>query len=113
MVTTVVGNADHLLTRLNIDRAALEALCRANGVRRLALFGSVVRPDFDLQRSDLDVLVALDAPSCTTYADQYFSLMEGLERLTGRRVDLLTEQSITNRYLAQHISAEKVTLYAA
>src|ERR1039457_7401821 len=40
-----------------IDREKLAALCRARGVRKLSLFGSVVRGDFDPNRSDVDALV--------------------------------------------------------
>ena len=41
---------------LAIDDAALDAFCRRQGIRRLALFGSVLRPDFRSD-SDIDVLV--------------------------------------------------------
>ncbi len=113
METVHVDASDPILKRLGLDRVALEALCRASGVRHLAVFGSAVRDDFDAERSDLDIVAALDAPSASTYADRYFMLKEGLERLTGRPVDLLTEPSITNPHLARHIAAERVTLYAA
>jgi hypothetical protein len=40
-----------------INREELAALCRARGVRKLSLFGSVLRNDFNPTRSDVDVLV--------------------------------------------------------
>jgi hypothetical protein len=40
-----------------VDRERLNAFCRARGVHRLSLFGSMLRPDFDPARSDVDVLV--------------------------------------------------------
>lgn len=39
------------------DREKIAAFCRERGIRRLSLFGSVLRDDFDLTRSDVDVLV--------------------------------------------------------
>lgn len=41
-------------------REGLEAACREYGVRRLELFGSAARDDFDEERSDLDFLVVFD-----------------------------------------------------
>ena len=42
-----------------IDRKSLAALCRPHHIRRLSLFGSVLRPDFRPE-SDVDVLVDFD-----------------------------------------------------
>jgi hypothetical protein len=45
--------------RITIDREQIAEFCRRNGVRRLALFGSVLRDDFGPE-SDLDVLVEFE-----------------------------------------------------
>ena len=50
---------------VRLDREKIAEFCRARGIRRLSLFGSVLRDDFDPDRSDIDVLaefnpVALD-----------------------------------------------------
>ena len=37
--------------------AGLDSFCRERGIQNMSLFGSVVRDDFDLERSDVDVLV--------------------------------------------------------
>lgn len=113
MAVTLAAHADEILTRLGLQRPALDGLCRANGVRRLAVFGSAVRADFDPGTSDIDVIVHLDAPTCAAYAERYFAIKEGLERMTGKSVDLLTEGSITNPYLQNRIAAEEVRLFAA
>ena len=42
---------------IEISRERIEAFCRANGIRRLALFGSVLRDDFH-PGSDIDILVS-------------------------------------------------------
>ncbi|MBI4024561.1 MAG: hypothetical protein HY360_06240 [Verrucomicrobia bacterium] len=44
---------------IQIDEAQIAAFCRARGIRRFALFGSVLHGDFDSRRRDLDVLVEL------------------------------------------------------
>lgn len=113
MDQALAATRDVVFDRLALDPVALEALCRANGVRQLAIFGSAVRADFDAERSDLDVLVTIEATTHAVYADRYFNLKAGLEQLAGRSVDLLTDTSIENPYLRRRIMAEKVTLYAA
>ena len=42
---------------IKIDREKIAAFCRERGIQNMSLFGSVVRDDFDLERSDVDVLV--------------------------------------------------------
>ena len=113
MATTLAADADAVLARLAMQQSALNALCRANGVQRLGVFGSAVRADFDPATSDLDVIVRLDAPTCAAYFERYFALKEGLERMAGRDADVVTDSSITNPYLRRRIAAEEVTLFAA
>lgn len=45
---------------IEIDREKITEFCRARGIRRLSLFGSVLRDDFDPERSDLDVLAEFE-----------------------------------------------------
>lgn len=44
---------------ISIDRTSLATLCRRHDIRRLSLFGSVLRPDFRPD-SDVDVLVEFE-----------------------------------------------------
>lgn len=88
--------------------AALPALCRRFGVKRLDLFGSAATGRFDPDRSDFDFLVTFEASG-----DDYFGLAEALEALCGRRIDLLEEQSIRNPYLRDQVMEERVQLYPA
>ena len=41
---------------IQLDREKIAEFCRARGIRKLSLFGSVLRDDFDPARSDVDVL---------------------------------------------------------
>jgi len=85
---------------LKRHRAELEA---EFGVRRLALFGSAAR-DQMRSDSDIDVLVELAAP--VSY-ERYFALLERLERLLGRRVDLVTERGLKSR-ARRHVEQDLV-----
>lgn len=94
--------------------AALPALCRRFGVRRLDLFGSAATGRFDPERSDLDFLVSFDdllPPGA--YADAWFGLRSALEALFGRPVDLLTEAALENPYLRRRVEAERRPLFLA
>ena len=61
----------HLPEFVNQQREAVGALCERLHVRRLDLFGSAVRPDFDAKRSDLDFVVAFDELPPVEYADAF------------------------------------------
>jgi predicted nucleotidyltransferase len=90
---------------------ALTELCRRFGVRRLDLFGSAATGHFDPARSDLDFLVEFDDMPPSPYAKAFWGLREGLERLFGRQIDLLTEPALVNPYLRRQIESEKRSLF--
>jgi len=94
-------------------RVALEELCRRYGVHSLFLFGSAARDDFDFARSDVDLLVDFEALPPGGYADAYFSLLESLEDLFGRRVDLVALSAVRNPYMKADIERTRTLLYAA
>lgn len=93
--------------------AELAELCRRFGVRRLELFGSATREDFDASTSDLDFLVELEPPPGLGYADAYFGLREALMRLFGREVDLVTLGAVKNPHFLAAIERSRRPLYAA
>lgn len=70
-----------------IDRERIAAFCRARGIRKLSLFGSVLRDDFDPQRSDVDVLAEFEADALRGVGFRYFGYGEELSAILGRRVD--------------------------
>jgi predicted nucleotidyltransferase len=91
-------------------QAQLEALCRRFGVRRLELFGSATTDDFD-EESDFDFLVELD--HLGNRWEQYFGLLEALEALLGRAVDLVEDGAITNPYTRASVDRTKTLVFAA
>lgn len=91
----------------------LGELCRRFHVRRLDLFGSIARGDFDAQRSDLDFLVEFEDDPKMPALDAYFGLKEALEALLGRSVDLVMPGAVKNPYLKTSIEESRETVYAA
>ena len=98
----------NLVSRHNAEGAAL---CRRFGVRRLKLFGSVATGQDDPTESDVDFLVELETLPDGTYADAYFGLLESLETLLQRPVDLVVATTITNPYSRQSVDETKTLVY--
>jgi uncharacterized protein len=93
--------------RIHIDRHELEAFCRKNSIRKLSLFGSVLRDDFG-PHSDIDVLVEFEPGKTPGFA--FFDVQEELTRLLGRQVDLHTQSSLS-RYFRDEVVAEAAVQY--
>jgi len=72
---------------LPLDRDKIAAFCRRHGIRRLGLFGSVLRDDFG-RDSDVDVLVEFQPGARTGLA--FFDMQDELSEIIGRAVDLNT-----------------------
>jgi uncharacterized protein len=100
-----------MLAFLEQQRDKLNLLCQNFGVRHLDVFGSAVTGDFDDSLSDLDFIVSFADRSPGTYADKFLNLAEALEGLFGRKVDLLTEDSIRNPYFRETIEQTRQRLY--
>ena len=96
------------------ERAAeLERLCRRHRVQRLDLFGSAATGAHG-PTSDLDFLVEFQpTDSHRVYANAYFGLLEGLQELFGRPIDLVVESTIDNPYFRESVEESRTPLYAA
>lgn len=93
------------------QRAHIAELCRRFGVRRLDLFGSVARADFQESRSDLDFLVEFVDEAPRVGLDTYFGLKSGLEGLLGRSIDLVMPDAVTNPYVRADLARDRITVY--
>lgn len=103
-----------LIELIEKKRGDLAELCRRYDVERLYLFGSAATDRFVLASSDLDFVVEMaDRQPTGSYADRYFGLLEALERLFGRPVDLVVESAIRNPYFREAVEKTKTLLYAA
>jgi predicted nucleotidyltransferase len=96
---------------LHIDRTGLAALCRRHHVRRLSLFGSVLRPDFGSD-SDVDVLVEFERGQVPGFLALHEIEMELSTLLGGRKVDLVTSAAL-NRRMRDRVLASAQVEYAA
>jgi len=94
------------------NREAIARLCRVHGVRSLEAFGSILRDDFDVGRSDVDVLVEFEAQAADSFSN-FLDLKESLEALFQRSVDLVELRAIRNRRLRYYIEQSKSSIYAA
>jgi len=90
----------------------LKDLCITYDVKTMHVFGSVCTDRFNAD-SDIDILLSFKELSVEKYTDNYFALHEELEKLFERKVDLVTENSLSNPYFIQSIEETKQLLYAA
>ena len=81
------------MARIHIDQERLAEFCHRHHVRRLALFGSVLREDFGPE-SDVDVLVELE-PGHRIGLIGFAGMEIQLSEIIGRRVDLRTPQDLS------------------
>ena len=93
-------------------REEIERVCRRHGVRRIDLFGSATGPDFDPEHSDLDFLVTFQELEFNQYADAYFGLLEDLQTLLQRPVDLVVASAIQNPYFLESVESSRTLVYA-
>ena len=93
---------------------AIKELCLKFKVLRLELFGSAATDkQFDTRESDLDFLVEFKTLKAGEYADAYFGLLEALENLFQRHIDLVMPRAIKNPYFLEAINKNRKVLYAA
>ena len=95
--------------RIHVPREEIAEFCRRHRVRRLALFGSVIRDDFTPQ-SDVDVLVEFEPGYAAGFV--FFQMRRELTTMLGREVDLHTAASLSP-YFRQEVLDEAEEIYVA
>ena len=100
------------LNMLFQKKDALIQLCKKYELEKFYVFGSVVENKFN-NESDFDFLIKFKDIPFDLYTDYYFSLHEDLEHLLGRDIDLLTDNSLTNKFFKDKVSNSRLLLYAA
>jgi predicted nucleotidyltransferase len=91
----------------------IAALCRKYRVKRLELFGSAASGKFDAVKSDVDFFYEFPEEDDEDLADRYFGIIEDLEALLGRKIDMVSALDAKNPYFLQVANRSRVTLYAA
>lgn len=100
-------------TLIASHQAEIVDLCRRFCVERLYLFGSANGESFDPARSDVDFLVDFAPATPREHATRYFGLLQALERLLGRHVDLVELKAIRNPYFREEVEATRSLVFAA
>jgi len=96
------------------NRRTIELLCSKYRVKSLELFGSALTEEnFDTEKSDLDFLVEFLPLQPGQHADAYFGLLEAIEDLFGRNIDLVMTKAIRNPYFLESINRNRKVIYAA
>ncbi len=96
-------------SNISIDREQLADFCRRHHVRKLSLFGSVLRDDFG-PSSDVDVLVEFEADHSPGW--EIVDIETELSRLLDRKVDLVNPKFL-NRHLKDRVLATSEVQYEA
>src|SRR4030043_744203 len=98
-------------TQIELSKDKIAAFCKKHHIRKLSLFGSVLRDDFELT-SDVDVLVEFEPG----HVPSFFRLFDMEDELSvlfgGRKVDLRTPEDLS-RHFRQSVLATAVVQYAA
>ena len=95
--------------KIPVDRDRIAEFCRRHHVRRLALFGSVLRTDFRPD-SDIDVLVEFEPNAFVGFG--IVTMEDELSHILGRRVDLVTARALNHR-IRERVLGEAQTQYVA
>lgn len=95
------------MLQISIKEGEIAEFCRKHHIKKLSLFGSVLREDFTPD-SDIDVLVEFESGHVPGLA--FFDIEHKLCHLLGRKVDLHTPQFLS-RYFRDEVLSEAEVLY--
>jgi len=96
--------------KIQVDREKIAEFCRRHHVKKLALFGSVLRDDFRPE-SDVDVLVEFDSGATAGFLRLAAMELE-LSQIMGRHVDLRTPPELS-RYFRDEVVRTAEIQYAS
>lgn len=94
---------------VNVPKEKIAEFCRRHHIRKLALFGSVLRGDF-LPDSDVDVLVEFE-PGYKVGLIRMAGIERELSQVIGRKVDLRTPEDLS-RYFREEVIRSAEVQYA-
>jgi predicted nucleotidyltransferase len=96
------------LTRIKADPGQIAEFCRANGIRKLSLFGSALTDQFR-EDSDIDLLIEFELEQRAGYL-RMAALERELSKIIGRKADLRTAAELS-RYFRQDVLRDAVPQY--
>jgi predicted nucleotidyltransferase len=86
-------------------------LCRTHKVKKLYAFGSSINKNFDLAKSDIDLMVEVASDNPLEKGEILLNFYEASGIFFGRKIDLLTDQPIENPYLKKQVDDTKILIY--
>ena len=110
LLTTIMSTMHQIVES---RRTALIELCVRLGIKRLEVFGSAARADFDPLRSDVDFLVEFDANRDEQPLKRFFGAKEALEALLGREIDLVMPGALKNPFVRAAVDRSRQLVYRA
>ncbi|WP_373479094.1 nucleotidyltransferase family protein [Geminocystis sp.] len=114
MTTFKVLNKNKIYLRLKVSPQQLEEFCQQHQIAELALFGSVLRDDFN-ENSDIDLLVSYQLTAKRGLLVKIV-MIEELKELFKREVDLVSKKAIekSNNWIRrQNILNSAEVIYVA
>ncbi|MFY9610480.1 MAG: nucleotidyltransferase family protein [Blastocatellia bacterium] len=91
--------------QIQLPKERIADFCRRHHIRKLSLFGSVLRDDFGSD-SDVDVLVEFEVGHVPGFA--FFGMEEELSQVLGRKVDLNTPNFLSRHFREQVLQQAEV-----
>jgi predicted nucleotidyltransferase len=95
----------------NIDE--IVKTCERMQIQSLYLFGSASNEKGFKKNSDLDFLYQFkkDKNGLNISQYDYFDLMFDLEKITGKKIDLVAEEKIKNKFFLERVNSQKIKIY--
>ena len=94
------------------EQQGVAGFCQRYHVKRLDLFGSATDPSSP-RVQDVDFVVEFDNCTPSEHYERYFGLIESLEVLLGRPVDLVESSAIQNPYFRRRVNETRICIYGA
>lgn len=99
---------------IEVNIAKIIELCKKYKVRKLYVFGSILTDRFN-NDSDIDFSVDFDSESIEKnnldWAELFFDFMHALENLFQRKIDIVFDNHIANKYFKQELDQTKQLIY--
>jgi hypothetical protein len=109
----IIAKRISMVTSVKENIEEIKKLCERMQVQSLYLFGSGSSEKKFTKNSDLDFLFKFkkDEEGLPISGYDYFDLMFDLEEITGKKIDLVAEEKIKNKYFLDRVNQEKIKIY--
>jgi predicted nucleotidyltransferase len=103
---------DATMNLINNNLPTILSLCKQHKVKSLYVFGSILTDRFN-DNSDVDLLVNFDTSNHEEwdYVSNFFDFQDSLETLFGRKVDLVEEKGLKNKFFIRNLDRTKKQIY--